>query len=127
MDANRREFLQMGGFGLLGLTAIGKIEGEKGMFFHVVFFKLKPEVPEEEIAGIMKELAALKDKIPVLKEFVVGKNTSKAGQGYHYALVSVFEKKEDLPVYDEHLEHRKVVQRIVPAVAGLIAMDFEPL
>ena len=128
MDTNRREFLEMGGaLAFLGLTGIAKTEGEKGMFVHVMLFKFKPEVSEEEIAGIMKELADLKDKIPVLKEYLVGKNTSPRGQGYHYAQVSVFEKKEDLQVYSKHPEHRKVARQIGPKVAEGITMDFESL
>jgi hypothetical protein len=112
----------------LGKTEEGEEEGEEeGMFLHVVFFKFKPEVPEEEMAGIMKEVADLKGKIPVLKEFLVGKNVSKAGQGYHYAQVSVLKRKEDLPIYEQHPEHQKVVQRILPALESIIAMDFEPL
>lgn len=127
MDTNRRELLQVGGLAFLGLTGPGMAEEQKGMFVHVVFFKFKPGVPEKEIADLMKELAGLKEKIPVLKQFLVGKNTSSEGQGYHYAQVAVFEKKEDVQAYLEHPEHRKVAPKIMPKVAGAIAMDFEPM
>ena len=75
----------------------------------------------------MKELAGLKEKIPVLKEFLVGKNTSPRGQGFHYAQVSVFEKEEDLQTYEEHPEHRALVRQIGPKMVGGLTMDFEPL
>ena len=127
MDRKRREFLELGGLAFLGMTGIGEAAVGKGMFVHVVFFKFKPEVAEDEIAGFMKDLADVKKKIPVLKEFLVGKNTSKNGRVYHYAQVSVFEKKEDLAIYEKHPEHEKLAQRIRPAIAGGIAMDFEPL
>ena len=127
MDTSRRKILQTGSLALMGLTGISEAEEKKGMFVHVHFFKFKPEVPEEEIAALMKELAGLKDKIPVLKEFLVGKNTSPHGRGFHYAQVSIFEKEEDLQVYEKHPEHQKLVRRIGPKMAGGITQDFKPL
>ena len=137
MESKRRELMQLSGLAFLGLTGIAAAEeqtpgrnekSEQGeMFVHVHFFKFKPDVPEEEIAALMQELAGLKEKIPVLKEFLVGKNTSPRGQGYQYAQVSVFEKEEDLQVYEKHPEHRKLVRRIGPKMAGGITQDFVPL
>ena len=77
--------------------------------------------------SLMKELAGLKGKIPVLKELLVGKNVSRHGRGFQYGQISVFEKEEDLKVYDRHPEHRKLVKKIGPKLAGGISMDFEPL
>ena len=52
----------------------------------------------------MKELAALKEKIPVLKEFLVGKNTAPRTHGYQYGEIAVFDKKEDLMAYEKNPE-----------------------
>lgn len=137
MDTNRRELLQTGSLAFLGLTGIataaeqkagdGKDKERDKMFVHVHLFKFKPEVKEEEVAAVMKELAGLKEKISVLKEFLVGKNTSPKGKGYHYAQVSVFEKEEDLQIYEKHPEHRKLVRKIGPKMVGGLTMDFNPL
>jgi len=126
-DTNRRNLLKMGGLAFLGLTGVAATAEEEGMFVHLHYFKFKPEVPGEEIAVLMKELAGLKEKIPVLKEFLVGKNTSKSNKGFHYAQVSIFEKEEDLQVYSKHPEHRKLVRQIGPKMEDGISMDFEPL
>ncbi len=127
LDTSRRKLLQMGGLAFLGMTGIAAAAEEEKMFVHVHYFKFKPSASEEEIAAVMKELAGLKKKIPVLKEFLVGKNTSKNNKGFHYAQVSIFEKEEDLQVYNKHPEHRKLVRRIGPLMEGGISMDFQPL
>ena len=88
------------------------------MFYHLHYFKFRPEVSEIEIAELMKELAALQDKIPVLKEFWVGKNDSPNGKGFQYGEVALFEKKEDLKLYDQHPEHKKMVKKIGPKCSG---------
>lgn len=127
MDTKRRKLLQLGSLAALGFAGVAAAGEHKGMFVHVFLFKFKPDVPEDEIAGLMKELASLKGKIPVLKEFMVGKNTSRNGGGFHYAQVSVFEKEEDLQVYEKHPEHQKLARQIGPKMAGGLAMDFAPL
>ena len=75
----------------------------------------------------MKDLAALKEKIPVLKEFWIGKNIAKRTHGFQYGEIAVFDKKADLLVYDRHPEHKKLVRRIIPKLAGGNAMDFIPI
>ena len=127
METNRRKLLQMGGLAFLGMTGVTAAAEEDSMFVHVHYFKFKPTASEKEITAVMKELAGLKEKIPVLKEFLVGKNTSKNNKGFHYAQVSIFEKEEDLQVYNKHPEHRKLVRRIGPLMAEGISMDFEPM
>ena len=96
-------------------------------FIHGFNFKFKRAVPDEEIASLMKDLAALKEKIPVLKEFWIGKNIAKRTHGFQYGEIAVFDKKADLLVYDRHPEHKKLVRRIIPKLAGGNAMDFIPI
>jgi hypothetical protein len=128
------DFVPIGGAALANdhsSTATDSSE-EKGdakntLFVHVHYFKFKPTASEEEITAVMKELAGLKKKIPVLKEILVGKNTSRNNHGFHYAQVSIFEKEEDLQVYNQHPEHQKLVRRVGPLMVGGLSMDFEPL
>ena len=125
---NRRNFLKLGGLATLGYkgNAIAKSPSKK-TFIHGFNFKFKKGVPEEKIAGMMKELAALKEKIPVLKEFLVGKNTARRTHGYQYGEVAVFDKKEDLMVYEKHPEHVKLVKKIIPNLEIGNGMDFFPI
>ncbi len=62
-----------------------------------------------------------------MKEFWVGKNLSPNGKGFQYGEVALFERKEDLEIYDKHPEHRKMVKKIGPKLAGGVSMDFVPL
>tara|TARA_A100001037_G_C14530998_1_gene363042 strand:+ start:66 stop:464 length:399 start_codon:yes stop_codon:yes gene_type:complete len=127
IEMNRRTLLSAGGLALLGTTTLNAEKEKNDMFYHLHYFRFKDDVPEEEIATLMKELAALKDKIPVLKEFWVGKNISPNGKGFQYGEVALFEKPEDLQAYDRHPEHRKMVKKIGPKLAGGASMDFIPL
>ncbi len=99
----------------------------KGHFVHAFNFKFKEGVSNNEIAGLMNELAGLKGRIPVLKELLVGKNEARWHRGFQYGQISIFEKKEDLVAYDRHPEHEKLVRKIVPKLAGGDVMDFIPI
>ena len=61
----------------------------------------------------MKELAALKSKIPVLESSFIGKNIAKRTHGFPYGEIAVF-NKEDLVTYEKHPEHQKLVRKILP-------------
>ncbi len=142
MKKERRELLQLGGLTALGLTSLVSAasadhhegeskekhsDGEHGQFIHVFYFKFKPEVKEEEIEPLMKELAALPSKIPELKDLLVGKNINPRTKDFMYAQVSFFEKEEHLEIYEKHPEHMKLVRKIGPKMAGGIAADYEPI
>ena len=95
-------------------------------FVHLFYFKFKDDVPEEEMAALMKELAGLKKKIPVLKELVVGKNVARRTHGFQYGQISVFDKPEDLEAYEKHPEHGKVAKKIIPKLVHGVSVDFVP-
>lgn len=108
-------------------TSEEKAGTKKRKFIHAFCFKFKEDAPEEEVAGLMQELAQSKEHIPVLREFMVGKNVARNGHGFQYGEIAVFNKKEDLEVFQRHPEHRKLVPRILPHVEVGITMDFEPI
>ena len=90
---NRRNFIKLSGLAAIGSHGTSLAESpSKKTFIHGFNFKFKKGVSEEKIAEMMKELAALKEKIPVLKEFLIGKNIAPRTQGYQYGEVAVFEK-----------------------------------
>ncbi len=129
MNTNKRDFLRLGALACLGLPGIAKAQEHGGEFVHIFLMRFKPEVAEEDIETVMSELAGLKEKLPFLREFLVGKNVAGSGDGPHYAQVAVFETKEDLQAYQEHPEHRKVAQQVIPklVVAEALTVQFEPL
>ena len=82
---SRRNFIKLSSLAALGFKSIAQAATKKKTpFIHGFIFKFKRGVPENEIAFLMKELAALKSKIPVLKEFFIGKNIAKRTHGFQY-------------------------------------------
>ena len=125
---NRRNFIRIGGLATIASNCSTLAESpSKKTFVHGFNFKFKKGVPDEKIAGMMKELAALREKIPVLKEFLVGKNIAQRTHGYQYGEIAIFEKKEDLMIYEKHPEHEKLVRKILPNLEIGNGMDFFPI
>ncbi len=125
---SRRSFIKFSALATLGIKDSAFAESpSKKTFIHGFNFKFKRGVSDEKISGLMKELAALKEKIPVLKEFLVGKNIARRTHGYQYGEIAVFDKKEDLMVYERHPEHEKLVKKILPNLEIGNGMDFFPI
>jgi hypothetical protein len=120
--------MKLSGLAALGITDESfAAEPAQKPFIHGFNFKFKAGVPDQEIASLMKELAALKGKIPVLKEFFIGKNIALRTHGFQYGEIAVFDKKEDLMHYEKHPEHQKLVKKILPRMEIGNGMDFFPI
>lgn len=99
------------------------------MVYHIVMWKFKPEVADEEKAmrkQAMKEnLASLVGKVPGLLslEFVESPIPSST---HDIALVSTLEKAEDIAVYAKHPAHVAVADTYVrPFVTERACLDYE--
>lgn len=99
------------------------------MVHHIVMWNFRPEVPEEEKSGRMKEMAehleALVGKVPGLlsAEFISEVLPSST---HDMALVTTLEKPEDIAVYAEHPEHVKAADTYVrPYVCDRACLDYE--
>ena len=125
---SRKEFIKLGSLTALGIVQKSSaLEPLKKPFIHGFNFKFKAGVPDREIASLMKQLAALKGKIPVLKEFFIGKNVAPRTHGFQYGEIAVFDRKEDLMYYERHPEHQKLVRKILPRMEIGNGMDFFPI
>ena len=125
---SRRSFIKSSSLAALALnTTVHAGAVAKNPFIHGFNFKFKRGVPEDEIASLMKELAALKEKVPVLKEFFIGRNVARRTHGFQYGEIAVFDKKEDLMRYEKHPEHEKLVRKILPRLEVGNGMDFSRL
>lgn len=98
------------------------------MITHVVLFKLKP-VSLQEKAEILKELKikleALNDVIDELVSIEVGINHPLFSGNCDLALIARFDSIENLDIYQNHPEHRKVLARIREVIETRSAVDFE--
>lgn len=98
------------------------------MVHHIVMWKFKPEINEEQKPALkqaMKEnLTALVGKVPglVSLEFVDSPISSST---HDIALVSTLEKKEDITVYGSHPAHVEVADTYVrPYVTERACLDY---
>ena len=98
------------------------------MVHHIVMWKFKPEINEEQKPALkqaMKEnLTALVGKVPglVSLEFVDSPISSST---HDIALVSTLEKKEDIAVYGSHPAHVEVADIYVrPYVTERACLDY---
>lgn len=98
------------------------------MVNHIVMWKFKPEVAEEEKESIKKEmeanLKALVGKVPGLLtvEFVSNPIPSST---HDIALVTTLEKAEDIAAYAVHPEHVRVADTYVrPYVMERACLDY---
>lgn len=99
------------------------------MVHHIVMWKFKEEIEEGKKAGLKRDMAEnlknLAGKVPGLltAEFVEEPVPSST---HDMALVTTFEKAEDIAVYAKHPEHVKVADTYVrPYVTERACLDYE--
>jgi len=97
------------------------------MLKHIVMWKLKDfaegKSKEENIQFIKSELENLVNLIPQIKFLEVGQ-TINDDAVYDAVLYSEFESPEDLDIYIEHPEHKRVAAYIARIRDGRIAGDY---
>lgn len=99
------------------------------MVYHIVMWKFKPEIEEEKKPELKKAMAenlkGLVGKVPGLltAEFVENPIPSST---HDVALVTTFEKAEDIADYAIHPEHVMVADTYVrPFVTERVCLDYE--
>jgi hypothetical protein len=100
------------------------------MIKHIVFFGLADNAEgksKAENAVIIKsELENLKHLIPQIKKIEVGINYPNAPKtNYDIALYSEFDTFEDIDIYQEHPEHKKVAAYIGKVRISRAAVDYK--
>lgn len=98
------------------------------MVHHIVMWKFKPEITEEQKPALKREmaenLASLVGKVPGLLslDFV---DHPLASSTHDIALVSTLEKTEDIAVYAKHPAHVAVADTYVrPYVTERACLDY---
>ncbi len=95
------------------------------MITHIVLFKWKEGVTEEQISKIFAEIQLLKGKINGVVDVVSGKNFSEWGNGYTHALVVLLRDKDALDSYRKDPRHTKIIAEIEKTEEKSIGIDFE--
>lgn len=99
------------------------------MVYHIVMWKFKPEIKEDEKPALKKAMAenlkALVGKVPGLRtvEFV---ETPLPSSTHDVALITTLERPEDVEIYAGHPEHVKAADTYIrPYVTERVCLDYE--
>lgn len=95
------------------------------MIKHIVLFKLERESQVENIFKAKEKIEALKEKIEQIKTIEVGIDIGFDKSALDFAIYSEFENIEDLRIYAEHSEHKKVVEFIKTFAIERKVVDYE--
>ncbi|HEX8499107.1 MAG TPA: Dabb family protein [Pyrinomonadaceae bacterium] len=95
------------------------------MLTHIVVWKYKPEVGEEERRGHVARLRALDGLVPEIQSFAVGADVLGLPRSYHTGLVATFRDRAALAAYDAHPEHQAVARLGRTISEHVASVDFE--
>lgn len=97
---------------------------------HVVIFKYKETATPAQIDEITTAFAALQEKIPGIKSFEWGVNSSPEGidQGFTHCYLLTFENAAARDAYLPHPEHKKFGKLLGESgiFAGAFVVDYNP-
>ncbi len=95
------------------------------MIRHVVMWKIKPDLDKDQIFIEMeRKLKNLLNHIPEIKHLEVGKDILATPSSFDVCLITSFDNIEDLRAYQEHPEHKKVVEYIKQVVEDRKVVDY---
>lgn len=77
------------------------------MIAHLVAFTFKPEVTDDQIAGLTATLTALGAELPAVKAYQAGPNLHLRPQGADYGVLAVVEDQAGLDAYLDSPQHQK--------------------
>lgn len=98
------------------------------MIRHIVLFKLKPELSDEQIKTIYTEfrqdICALPTTIACIRSIDVLLNTNP-NEAFHIALDSTFDTLEDVHTYAVHPDHQAAASKLRPYIEARSCVDAE--
>lgn len=97
------------------------------MIEHIVLFKMKQDVTDQQRTEFIEALKGLRQSVPGILELTAGRNLNQErGQGYEIALLVRFDSKDALDAYGPHPAHQDVVQNyVVPWCENVLVADYE--
>jgi hypothetical protein len=95
------------------------------MIEHLVWFKLKEGVTEEDKAAMLEGLRALSSQIEGIEHLACGEDFSGRSNGYQIGLIVRFTSREALNVYGSHPIHVAFIEQFKPLWESVLALDFE--
>jgi len=97
------------------------------MIKHILLFKFNPGIPEEKKEKGIQMLRDLKNKIPEIIDWEVGKQIKEVGDGrYDFAQASSFENEDAIKRYGDHPAHQEVRNYLKPR-ATWVKVDYKSM
>jgi hypothetical protein len=93
------------------------------MLRHLVLFRFKDGVSEEQVTQVGKVFLALPDQINTIQDLEWGSAINETPPYTHCLLVTV-RTEEDLQVYDKHPAHSAVGENYGHLVQDVVVFDF---
>jgi len=93
---------------------------------HVVAFKFKPEVTQEQMKKATEDFHALKGKVPQIIDIEGGPDVAfqeKNGKFTHCFIVTV-RNEEALAAYGAHPDHQAFSKSVDPLLAEVMVVDY---
>ena len=94
------------------------------MFKHIVMWRFKPEVMQEDKLEMKRQLEALADVVPSLQAIEVGLNVAKVDAAYDVVLTTVFEDEAGFQAYATDPLHLEVVDFVRKMVCDRAVVDY---
>lgn len=95
------------------------------MLTHIVVWKYKPEVSDEQRREHVALLRRLPAVIPEIQSFAVGADVLGLPRSYHTGLVAVFRDRAGLDAYTVHPDHVAVANLGRTISEHVASVDFE--
>jgi hypothetical protein len=95
------------------------------MLTHIVVWKYKPEVSEQERRDHIERLRRLEGVIPEIQSFAVGADVLRLPRSYHTGLVATFRDRDGLEAYNVHPDHQAVADLGRTISEHVVSVDFE--
>lgn len=102
------------------------------MISHVVLFRPKPTLSDEERAALINSLRHAIDGIPTITRARIGKRLllnrpgyeTVMAEHYEYSAILEFDSEADLRAYLDHPAHTELGQRLFASASAVLAYDF---
>jgi len=95
------------------------------MLTHIVVWKYKADIDEDLRTEHIERLRSLRELLPEIVSFNVGRDILELPRSYHTGLVAVFENRAALDAYTVHPDHVAVANLGRSISEHVVSVDFE--
>ena len=108
------------------LQTVAAQKGDKPVLKHIVLYKFKDSLTQEQVDEVIKTFNALPSKIPSILGSAAGTNVSKEGksEGLTHSFVLTFKNMEDLDAYIAHPAHQAYVDIVKTRREKVVVFDY---